>query len=1073
MKADPTRWDPALPISPQRTVMSSLVSFPVIGLQPVYDNQPELHHQLFQQQQQQHQHQQQQQQQHQLQYPKFQNTNPQQQDGHPTPQLFQSSLAISSPSTSASSQEYHHQLHYHGQSHYQQQENDEKRIHDLQNLVNRLAAEQEHQKNKLAGFQAMMNDFEQDISSYRKEVRYRGAEIDILRKAINAKNKQEVLSDRAFGDNEELKNIHRVPVRGGNGEYTNWEDGVNGNENSNIIFRNRTNVENTTMGNSSRNSIAISNSSNDHRMSRKEEMMRKTRIDSDGTTGSSVSSPLSKSTTFDHEMTPTATVVATSSSVTNRSTSPGGLGSSFQGMDVNDSSNDYSSSSSRSPAATDLAAKEDNLAARNKNGGGGAKPLRFAPLRTGVLVAVFNNPKNTNKSPPSRRALIVDDDAIYRKIVSAYLTRLNFKCETAVTGSEAVKKCLQIIDVDDDNSSSSSLSSSGDSSNDDNSSRASSVISEENSTDNNATFHRSLSSTQLPFHEQSDFTATETDVANISSSSSSSSTLADAKNPYDLIVMDIMLPSLNGLQATKKIRERFPDSAIIALTCVVIAEADRGTYRDVGMADLLNKPLSFHDLIECVERIVGIGFRAWVEVEVPSFFSFPFTISFSGMDDFDNSYSTNSLFDKDDYDDDDDDAYSSLAQSERIGTVTLDWRALPSSIRASVPGAPSAIKQNAIIRRMNLQPQLQLNNSKPQYNKYSDSKNNSSNGNAGNNDNDTNANSNNNNNRNTNNYKNSVMSLISNFEQPLTVSTPIPVRNSATSWQRKLELSNLSLTSVESVDPQVKLNPNSVNLAISSEKRYLNRSKEATAESLLSNFLDGYDNDDYAANDITTDNKTISGLQQQQQPVLNVHLGKENFDSTTPLSAQPSTQEHYFASTATRLNYPQATKLQVKTLDFASDIGFRRFEEDTKRLLASDESIWNLTSAEDPNEENDIMASANIGVTGPMPLSSAFKQKQDEIRKAVGLSESEEYLNKFLSARASLATQSKSPLKNTRVSFPDEAVAELESSREKKSTSMSSFSTSMATPTSIRPEFNSKTSSNMALQSSTLFSEMN
>ncbi|KAI8825538.1 hypothetical protein BJ741DRAFT_631805, partial [Chytriomyces cf. hyalinus JEL632] len=44
--------------------------------------------------------------------------------------------------------------------------------------------------------------------------------------------------------------------------------------------------------------------------------------------------------------------------------------------------------------------------------------------------------------PPVRRALIVDDDAIYRKIVAAYLTRLNFVCDTATTGREAVRKAI-------------------------------------------------------------------------------------------------------------------------------------------------------------------------------------------------------------------------------------------------------------------------------------------------------------------------------------------------------------------------------------------------------------------------------------------------------------------------------------------------------------------------------------------------------------------------------------------------------------------------------------------------------
>ncbi|KAJ3070424.1 hypothetical protein HDU98_006569 [Podochytrium sp. JEL0797] len=52
-------------------------------------------------------------------------------------------------------------------------------------------------------------------------------------------------------------------------------------------------------------------------------------------------------------------------------------------------------------------------------------------------------------------------------------------------------------------------------------------------------------------------------------------------------------------------------------------------------------------------------------------------------------------------DQDDDEVYAALASSERIvdGNVSLDWRSLPPSVRSSVPGAPSAVKQSAILRR--------------------------------------------------------------------------------------------------------------------------------------------------------------------------------------------------------------------------------------------------------------------------------------------------------------------------------------------------------------------------------------
>lgn len=73
------------------------------------------------------------------------------------------------------------------------------------------------------------------------------------------------------------------------------------------------------------------------------------------------------------------------------------------------------------------------------------------------------------------------------------------------------------------------------------------------------------------------------------------------KNNYDLILMDIQMPLLDGLGATKKLREQKFTKPIIALTANVMQE-DRERYAAEGMVDFIAKPINQKRLYQVLEQ---------------------------------------------------------------------------------------------------------------------------------------------------------------------------------------------------------------------------------------------------------------------------------------------------------------------------------------------------------------------------------------------------------------------------------------------------------------------------------------
>jgi len=75
---------------------------------------------------------------------------------------------------------------------------------------------------------------------------------------------------------------------------------------------------------------------------------------------------------------------------------------------------------------------------------------------------------------------------------------------------------------------------------------------------------------------------------------------------FDLVLMDVKMPVMNGVQTFKKVKEIAPLLPVVMVTAYQVEELIRDALRE-GAFGCLNKPIDFHKLLETIEAVRAKG----------------------------------------------------------------------------------------------------------------------------------------------------------------------------------------------------------------------------------------------------------------------------------------------------------------------------------------------------------------------------------------------------------------------------------------------------------------------------------
>jgi len=78
------------------------------------------------------------------------------------------------------------------------------------------------------------------------------------------------------------------------------------------------------------------------------------------------------------------------------------------------------------------------------------------------------------------------------------------------------------------------------------------------------------------------------------------------QNGFDLVLMDVKMPVMNGVEAFMKIKELVPGTPVIMVTAFAVEDLIREALRE-GAYGFLRKPLDFEQLFELIAQATGKG----------------------------------------------------------------------------------------------------------------------------------------------------------------------------------------------------------------------------------------------------------------------------------------------------------------------------------------------------------------------------------------------------------------------------------------------------------------------------------
>lgn len=82
-------------------------------------------------------------------------------------------------------------------------------------------------------------------------------------------------------------------------------------------------------------------------------------------------------------------------------------------------------------------------------------------------------------------------------------------------------------------------------------------------------------------------------------------TLFEQNTDVDLILMDIKMPKLNGLEVTKQIKSKNPHTKIIAETAFAMVDDEKKAV-EVGCDAYITKPINGERLVAMVKSMLGV-----------------------------------------------------------------------------------------------------------------------------------------------------------------------------------------------------------------------------------------------------------------------------------------------------------------------------------------------------------------------------------------------------------------------------------------------------------------------------------